>query len=336
MNFVKLSALAIAFGAVIAGCASVHAQNSILNTSYDPTRELYKAYNPEFVGYWKIKTGKAISVQQSHGGSGKQARAVIDGNDADVVTLGIQSDVNAIQKAGLIKPGWEKEFPNNSVPYTSTIAFVVREGNPKGIKDWSDLVKPDVSVITSNPKTSAGGRWAYLAAYGQALQTSKGNAAVAKDYITKLYANVPILDSGARGSTNTFVERGQGDVLIAWENEALLITKDLGAGKYQIVRPSLTIRAEPPIAIVDANVDKHGTREAAHDYLIGLYSPRGQEIAAENFYRPLKTTGIPKEKLSVFPKVKLFTFEKVFGDWDVVQKAHFDDGGIFDQVYGKK
>jgi sulfate transport system substrate-binding protein len=335
MKLTKLSALAIAVGAVLSGTTSAFAQNSILNTSYDPTRELYKAYNPEFIGYWKNKTGKTIEVQQSHGGSGKQARAVIDGNDADVVTLGIKSDIDAIQKAGLIKPGWEKEFPNNSVPYTSTIAFVVRAGNPKGIKDWNDLIRPGVSVITSNPKTSAGGRWAYLAAYGQALQNSHGNAAAAKDYISKLYANVPILDSGARGSTNTFVERGQGDVLIAWENEALLISRDLGAGKYQVVRPSLTIRAEPPIAIVDANATKHGTLQAAHDYLSGLYSVRGQEIAAENFYRPQYPKGVPAAKLAVFPKVKLFTFEKVFGDWDVVQKTHFDDGGIFDQIYKK-
>ncbi|HEY3328552.1 MAG TPA: sulfate ABC transporter substrate-binding protein [Capsulimonadaceae bacterium] len=336
MNKLKLSAIALAVGAALTGAGVAHAQSTLLNTSYDPTRELYKAYNPEFEGYWKINKGKTISVQQSHGGSGKQARAVIDGNGADVVTLGIESDIDAIQKAGLIKAGWQKEFPNHSVPYTSNIAFVVRAGNPKGIKDWSDLIKPGVGVITSNPKTSAGGRWAYLAAYGQALEKSKGNAAVAKDYIGKLYANVPILDSGARGSTNTFVERQQGDVLLAWENEAFLITKELGEGKYTVVRPSISILAEPPVAIVDANADAHGSRQAAHDYLIGLYSKRGQELAADNYYRPLYPKLVSKDKLAVFPKVKLFTFEKVFGDWDQTQKVHFDDGGLFDQIYNKR
>ena len=314
---------------------SAHAQSTLLNVSYDPTRELYKAYNSGFETYWAKKTGQKITVQQSHGGSGKQARAVLDGLDADVVTLGIASDIDPLAKAGLVRENWREAFPNHSVPYTSTIVFVVRKGNPKDIKDWPDLIRPGIGVVTPNPKSSSGGRWAYLAAWGWSQQT-QGGAAGAREYIRKLYSNVPILDSGARGSTNTFVERGQGDVLLAWENEALLITKSLGKGQYDIVRPSLSILAEPPVAIVDKNVDKHGTRQAALDYLSGLYSRQGQTIAAANYYRPLRDAGVPKSLLAVFPKVKLFTFEKVFGNWDAVQKQHFDDGGVFDQIFARK
>ncbi|MDR3707701.1 MAG: sulfate ABC transporter substrate-binding protein [Capsulimonadaceae bacterium] len=334
MKLLKLAATALAVFAVLGISAAAHAQDKLLNVSYDPTRELYKAYNAGFEASWKHKTGKAIEVQQSHGGSGKQARAVLDGLGADVVTLGIPSDIDALAKAGLVRHDWPTVFPNHSVPYTSTIAFVVRKGNPKGIKDWGDLIKPGVNVVTPSPKSSSGGRWNYLAAWGWAELTQGGKAS-ARNYVAKLYANAPILDSGARGSTVTFVDRGQGDVLIAWENEALLITKSLGAGKYEIVRPSLTIRAEPPIAVVDKNVDEHGTRQIAINYLSGLYTPEGQKIAAENFYRPLYTKGVPKAELAVFPKVKEFTFEKVFGSWDATQKAHFDDGGVFDQIYAK-
>lgn len=313
----------------------VHAQQSLQNVSYDPTRELYAAYNPGFEGFWKAKTGNTIKVQTSHGGSGKQARAVIDGQPADVVTLGVASDIYAIQASGLIKPGWEKVFPNRSIPYTSRVAFVVRKGNPKGIHDWNDLIKPGVDVVTSNPKTSAGGRWAYLAAYGQAYLNNKKSDAAAKAYIAALYKNVPILDSGARGSTNTFVERKKGDVLIAWEDEALLITRKLAPTDYDLVRPSITVIAEPPVAIVDKNADEHGTRQAAIAYLSGLYTAEGQKIAAENFYRPLYPKLVSKELLSVFAPVKAFTFDSVFHDWQSTQKIHFDDGGLFDQIYAK-
>lgn len=330
MQSVKIYATIAAAAALLSPIAA-SAQSSLLNVSYDPTRELYQNYNKGFQAFWLKKTGKRIDVQQSHGGSGKQARAVLDGLSADVVTLGIATDIDELARAGLVNSAWRQQFPNHSVPYTSTIVFVVRKGNPKRIHDWPDLIRPGVDVVTPNPKTSSGGRWAFLAAYGWA-QLKLGSKSAATDYIRKLYRNVPILDSGARGSTNTFVERGQGDVLLAWENEAFLITRDLGKGNFQIVDPSLSIRAEAPVAVVDRDVDQHHTREAATLYLSGLYSAQGQRIAAENFYRPVATRGIPHSELAIFPPIKQFTFEKVFGDWDANQKQFFDDGGLFDQV----
>jgi sulfate/thiosulfate transport system substrate-binding protein len=307
----------------------------LLNVSYDPTREFYEEYNKAFAAYWaKQGGGDIVTVSQSHGGSGKQARAVIDGLQADVVTLALSADIDAIAKAKLIAPEWEQNFPDNSSPYTSTIVLVVRKGNPKGIKDWNDLIKPGVEVVTANPKTGGGARWNYLAAYGYALNTNGGDEAKATAFIKALYGNVKILDSGARGSTITFVERGQGDVLIAWENEALLTVNKLSPGQFEIVYPSQSILAEPPVAVVDANVDKHGTRDVATAYLKYLYTPEGQEIAAHNFYRP-RDTGLLAKYATQFPSVKLFTIKDLFGGWPAAQKKHFSDGGIFDQIYGK-
>jgi sulfate/thiosulfate-binding protein len=305
---------------------------SLLNVSYDPTRELYEDYNQVFADYWKQKTGDDVTISQSHGGSGKQARAVIDGLAADVVTLGLPPDIDAIVKhAHLLSPKWESALPDHSTPYTSTIVFLVRQGNPKGIKDWTDLVKPGVEVVTPNPKTSGGARWNFLAAYGQALGANHDDAA-AKAYVKALYGNVKVLDTGARGSTVTFVERGEGDVLIAWENEALLTVNKLNPGEFQIIYPSQTILAEPPVAVVDGNVDKHGTREVATAYLHYLYSPQGQEVVARNYYRPRDAAALARYS-SQFPAVTLFTEAKVFGAWDAVQKNYFGDGGLFDQIY---
>jgi sulfate/thiosulfate transport system substrate-binding protein len=304
----------------------------LLNVSYDPTRELYKDYNRAFAAYWKKKSGHNLTVEQSHGGSGKQSRAVADGLEADVVTLALAYDVNAIAKAGLLSPNWYKRLPYNSAPYTSTIVFLVRKGNPKHIKDWNDLVRPGVSVITPNPKTSGGARWNYLAAWGYALKRNKGNAAKARDFVARLYRNVPVLDSGARGSTTTFVERGIGDVLIAWENEALLAVRELGKGQFQIVAPSISILAEPSVAVVDNVAAKHGTLRVANAYLKYLYSPQGQEIAARHYYRP-RSAAVAKKYASKFPRVRLFTINQVFGGWQKAQKTHFDDGGTFDQIY---
>jgi sulfate/thiosulfate transport system substrate-binding protein len=313
--------------------ARVHAQTSILNVSYDPTRELYQDYNKAFAAYWKTKTGQDVAIQQSHGGSGAQARAVIDGLQADVVTLALAYDIDAISdKAKLLPANWQSRLPNNSTPYTSTIVFLVRKGNPKGIKDWDDLVKPGVAVITPNPKTSGGARWSYLAAWGYAYLKAGKNDAAAKDFVTKLYKNVPVLDSGARGSTTTFVERGIGDVLLSWENEALLSVKELGPDKFQVVYPSQSILAEPPVAVVDKVVDKKGTRAVAEAYLQYLYTPEGQEIAARNFYRP-RLDSVAKKYASAFPKIKLFTLAEVTGDWTKTQSVHFADGGVFDQIY---
>ncbi|PYV70020.1 MAG: sulfate ABC transporter substrate-binding protein [Acidobacteria bacterium] len=306
---------------------------TLLNVSYDPTRELYQDYNAAFAKYWKAKTGQQVNVQQSHGGSSKQARAVIDGLEADVVTLALAYDIDAIaQNAKLLPANWQSRLPNNSSPYTSTIIFLVRKGNPKGIKDWDDLVRPGVAVITPNPKTSGGARWNYLAAWGYALKRSGGDESKAKDFIAKLYKNVPVLDSGARGATTTFVERGMGDVLIAWENEVLLGTKDLGQDKFEIVVPSLSILCEPTVSVVDKVVDKKGTRVIAEEYLKHLYSPEGQEIAAKRYYRP-RSEAAAKKYASQFPKVKLFTLAEIIGDWQKTQKIHFADGGVFDQVY---
>ncbi|MHB8111456.1 MAG: sulfate ABC transporter substrate-binding protein [Syntrophorhabdaceae bacterium] len=308
---------------------------TLLNVSYDPTRELYQDYNAAFQKFWQNKTGQQVNVRQSHGGSGTQARSVIDGLEADVVTLALAYDIDQIQKKGLLNAGWQKKFPNNSAPYTSTIVFLVRKGNPKGIKDWNDLIKPGISVITPNPKTSGGARWNYLAAWGYALRQKGGNDASAKDFVTKLFKNVPVLDSGARGSTNTFVKRGLGDVLLAWENEAFLAIKELGPGKFDIVTPSTSILAEPPVAVVDKVVDKRGTRTLAEEYLKYLYSDEGQQIASKHYYRPTnkKIAAAAAVKL---PNLKLFSVTEIFGNWQKAQETHFADGGTFDQIYSKK
>jgi len=317
-------------------CASIvsvgAAQDTkLMNVSYDPTRELYQDFNTAFTKYWKAKTGQSITISQSHGGSGVQARSVIDGLPADVVTLALAYDIDAISKAGWIKPGWQTRLPNNSCPYTSTIIFVVRKGNPKGIKDWADLVKPGIQVITPNPKTSGGARWNYLAAWGYGLKKSN-DAAKTKDFVTKLYKNVPVLDSGARGATITFVERGIGDVLIAWENEALLSVRELGKDKFDVIVPSVTILAEPPVAVVDKNVDTRKTRTVAEEYLKYLYSDEGQKIAAKHYYRPHNAAAIAASGIS-FPKVSTFTIDQMFGGWAKAQQTHFADGGVFDQIY---
>ena len=327
--------LALVAGLSFAPVWTVHAQGTptLLNVSYDPTRELYQDYNAAFAKYWKAKTGQDVKIQQSHGGSGAQARSVIDGLQADVVTLALAYDIDAIsEKAQLLPANWQSRLPNNSTPYTSTIVFLVRKGNPKGIKDWDDIVRPGVSIITPNPKTSGGARWAYLAAWGYAYLKNGKNEAAAKDFVTKVYKNVPVLDSGARGATTTFVERGIGDVLLAWENEALLSVKELGPDKFQVVVPSISILAEPPVAVVDKVVDKKGTRAVAEAYLQYLYTREGQEIAARNFYRP-RNEAVAKKYAAVFPKVKLFTLADVVGDWHKTQTVHFADGGVFDQIY---
>jgi len=312
---------------------AVHAADAaLLNVSYDPTRELYQDVNKAFAAQWKAKAGDNVTVRQSHGGSGKQARSVIDGLDADIVTLALAYDIDEIAERGLLAKDWQKRLPHNSSPYTSTIVFLVRKGNPRGIKDWNDLVKPGVAVITPNPKTSGGARWNYLAAWGYALKQQGGSDASAKDFITRLFKNVPVLDSGARGATTTFVERGIGDVLIAWENEAILAIKELGPDKFEVVAPTLSILAEPPVAVVDKTVDKKGTRKVAEAYLQYLYTDEGQEIAAQNYYRPISEK-VAKKYAAQFPKVKLFTIDEVFGGWTKAQKAHFADGGSFDQIY---
>lgn len=304
----------------------------LLNVSYDPTRELYQDFNVAFAKQWKEKTGESVTVRQSHGGSGKQARAVIDGLSADVVTLALAYDVDALHEKGkLIPVDWQKRLAHNSAPYTSTIVFLVRKGNPKVIRDWDNLVKPGVSVITPNPKTSGGARWNYLAAWGYALKKYGNDEAKAKDFVAKLYKNVAVLDSGARGSTTTFVERGQGDVLIAWENEAYLAVKELGPDKFEIVTPSVSILAEPPVTVVDKVVDKRGTRKVATAYLEYLYTPDGQDIAGKHYYRP-RDAKVAAKYTKQFAPVKLFTIDEVFGGWQKAQKTHFADGGVFDQI----
>jgi sulfate/thiosulfate-binding protein len=325
----------LAFVALIVGTSllSFGQRVTLLNVSYDPTRELFQDYNAAFAKYWKGKTGKDVTIQQSHGGSSNQARAVIDGLDADVVTLALAYDIDAIaDKAHLLQSNWQSRLPNNSSPYTSTIIFLVRKGNPKKIKDWDDLVRPGISVITPNPKTSGGARWNYLAAWGYALRKSAGDESKARDFVAKLFANVPVLDSGARGSTTTFVERGMGDVLIAWENEVLLGANDLGKDKFEVVVPATSILCEPVVSVVDKVVDKKGTRAVAQAYLEYLYSPEGQEIAARRYYRP-RSAVVLKKYASQFPNVKLFTIADIAGDWRKAQAKHFLDGGIFDQVY---
>lgn len=312
--------------------AKVEGNVRLLNVSYDPTRELYQEYNKAFAKKWKEESGQDLRVDQSHGGSGKQARAVIDGLEADLVTLALSYDIDSIaDRAKLIPDDWQGRLPYNSAPYTSTIVFLVRQGNPKQIKDWGDLAKPGVSVITPNPKTSGGARWNFLAAWGFALK-KYGDQGKAREFVTKLYKNVPVLDSGARGSTTTFVERGIGDVLVAWENEAYLALNELGKGKFTIVNPSVSILAEPSVALVDKNAEKHGTLKVAEAYLKYLYSKEGQEIAAKNYYRP-RLKAVAAKYSAKFPKIDLFTVNKVFGGWKKAQPAFFGDGGVFDQIY---
>lgn len=306
---------------------------TLLNASYDPTRELYEDYNKVFVKYWKDKTGEEVVINQSHGGSGKQARSVIDGLEADVVTLALAYDIDAIaERSSLIPKNWQSRLPNNSAPYTSTIVFLVRKGNPKNIKDWDDLTREGVSVITPNPKTSGGARWNYLAAWGYALRKWNNDEDKAKDFLKAIFKNVPVLDSGARGSTTTFVEREIGDVLISWENEAYLAVNELGPEKFEIVVPSVSILAEPPVTVVDRNVDRRKTRKIAEEYLNFLYTSEGQEIAAKHYYRP-RLESIAKKYADKFPTIRLFTIDEVFGGWANAQKVHFADKGIFDQIY---
>ncbi len=306
----------------------------LLNVSYDPTRELYQDVNAAFAAQWKARTGKALTVQQSHGGSGKQARAVLDGLEADVVTLALAYDVDAIVQGGLVAPGWQKRLPQNSCPYTSTMVFLVRKGNPKGIRDWGALARSGVSVITPNPKTSGAARWNYLAAWAWALRQPGGSEAKARTFVAQLFKNVPVLDTGARGSTNTFVQRGIGDVLLAWENEAFLAVKELGTDKFEVVVPSLSILAEPPVAVVDKVVDKKGTRAVAQAYLEFLYSPQGQALAAKHYYRPRDEAALAKAPVK-FPELTLVTIDDAFGGWARAQRTHFADGGTFDQIYAR-
>ncbi|WP_182186980.1 sulfate ABC transporter substrate-binding protein [Pectinatus frisingensis] len=335
-----LFAIFIIISSVLAGCKSdeqsASSNNQLINVSYDPTRELYAAYNAAFIKHWQEKTGQAVTITQSHGGSGAQARSVIEGNDADVVTLALEYDITAIEKTGLIKKDWLSSFPHDSSPYTSTIVFLVRKGNPKNIKDWNDLIRPDISIITPNPKTSGGARWNYLAAWAYANNAYQGNEEQMKKYMKKLFNNVLVLDSGARGATTTFVENSQGDVLLAWENEAYLSLKE-HPDEFQIVSPSISILAQPSVAVVDKIADEHGTRKLAEEYLNYLYSPEAQKIAADNFYRPTDEN-ILKQYANTFDlNIKLVTInDPLFGGWNKVQETHFKDGGIFDQIYQKK
>jgi sulfate transport system substrate-binding protein len=331
---IRRALLAVALSAGLAGNAL--AQTTLLNVSYDPTRELYQDFNPLFSKYWKEKTGEYVVVKQSHGGAGKQARAVIDGLEADVVTLALAYDIDEIgERTGKLPKDWQKRLPHNSSPYTSTIVFLVKKGNPKNIKDWDDLVKPGVGVITPNPKTSGGARWNYLAAWGYALKKYGNSDAKAHEFVSKLIKNVPVLDSGARGATNTFVQRGIGDVLLAWENEAFLSINELGPDKFEIVVPSISILAEPPVTVVDGNAKKRGTERVARAYLEYLYSPLGQKVAARHYYRPIKPELADAKDVARFPKVNLIKIDDL-GGWQAAQKKHFADGGSFDQIYGKK
>ena len=331
-TILRLAAVALIMAGGVVSSSSAK-DITLLNVSYDPTRELYQDFNAAFAKYWKEKSGDSVTVRQSHGGSGKQARAVIDGLQADVVTLALAYDLDAIaEKARLFPADWQKRLPNNSAPYTSTIIFLVRKGNPKGIKDWDDLVRAGVSVVTPNPKTSGGARWNYLAAWGFALQKYGQDQRKAREFLVKLFKNVPVLDSGARGATTTFAQRGLGDVLISWENEAYLAVKEFGGDKFEIVVPSVSILAEPPVAVVDKVVKKRGTEVVAKAYLDYLYSEEGQEIAGRHFYRPRSEKAAAKYA-HVFQRVKLFTVDEVFGGWQKAQKIHFSDGGLFDEIY---
>jgi len=335
-DFIKLSlAAAAAAGIALTALPSFAQGVTLLNVSYDPTRELYVDYNKAFAAYWKSKTGQAVTIKQSHGGSGKQARSIIDGIDADVATLALAGDTDALVKhGGLVKADWQKRLPHNSAPYTSTIVFLVKKGNPKGLKDWDDLAKPGVQVITPNPKTSGGARWNYLAAWEFGKRKFGGDAK-AKEFVSRLYRNVPVLDTGARGSTITFVQRGVGDVLLAWENEAFLALKEFGPDKFEIVVPSVSILAEPTVTVVDKVVDKKGTRTVAEEYLKYLYSDEGQDIAGRNHYRPTSDKAKAKYEKQ-FPKLTLFTIDQAFGGWANADKEHFADGGFFDQIYSAK
>jgi sulfate transport system substrate-binding protein len=334
-DFIKLSlGAAAAAGIALTALPSFAQGTTLLNVSYDPTRELYVDYNQVFIKYWKAKTGQDVAIKQSHGGSGKQARSIIDGIDADVATLALAGDTDAlVTHGGLVKPDWQKRLPHNAAPYTSTIVFLVKKGNPKGLKDWDDLVKPGVQVITPNPKTSGGARWNYLAAW-EFGKRKYGGDEKAKEFVARLYKNVPVLDAGARGSTITFVQRGVGDVLLAWENEAFLAQKEFGAGKFDIVVPSVSILAEPTVTVVDKVVDKKGTRAVAEEYLKYLYSDEGQDVVGRNFYRPV-TEKAQAKFANQFPKLTLFTIDEAFGGWAKADKAHFADGGSFDQIYIK-
>jgi sulfate transport system substrate-binding protein len=327
-----------AFAAVwlaLSATVSAHADQTLLNVSYDPTRELYEQINQAFAPIWKAQTGETVALRQSHGGSGAQARSVLDGLQADVVTLALAYDIDALASRGLVAPDWQKRLPDNASPYTSTIVFLVRHGNPKHIKDWDDLVKPGVSIVTPNPKTSGGARWNYLAAWAYARHRPGGSDESARAFAAQLYRNAGVLDSGSRGATTSFVQRGLGDVLIAWENEAFLAQKEFGTDKFEIVVPSASILAEPPVAVVDKVVDKHGTRKLADAYLHFLYTEQGQEIAARNFYRP-RSPKVPAALTAKFPKLKLYTVDEEFGGWQKAQKTHFADGGVFDSIYQPK
>ena len=334
-SIARIVRLAVAAQLAVSGWGALAANVELLNVSYDPTRELYQEFNAAFARQWEAKTGDKVTVKQSHGGSGKQARTVIDGLTADVVTLALAYDIDEIAaRAKLLPAEWQKRLPHNSSPYTSTIVFLVRKGNPKRIKDWDDIARSGISVITPNPKTSGGARWNYLAAWGYALKNYGNDESKAREFVTKIYKNVPVLDSGARGSTTTFVERGIGDVLLAWENEAFLAVKELGPEKVDIVVPSISILAEPPVTLVDKVADKHGTRKVAQAYLDYLYSEEGQDIAGRNFYRPTDVK-VAAKYASQFPKISLFRIDDVFGGWQKAQKTHFADGGVFDQIYQK-
>jgi sulfate transport system substrate-binding protein len=329
LRIFQVGLVALALSTVSASAADV----TLLNVSYDPTRELYKDINAAFIAQWKAKTGDTVTINMSHGGSGAQARAVIDGLDADVVTLGLAYDIDSIaQKAKLLPDNWQRRLPFGSTPYTSTIVFLVRKGNPKGIHDWADLIKPGNAIVVPNPKTSGGARWAYLSAWAYAERAPGGNAAKAKDYVANFYSHVPVLDAGARGSTTTFVQRGIGDVLVCWENEAHLAIAEAGPGKFDIVYPSVSMLAEPPVAVVDSNADRHGTRKVAEAYLNFLYSKQAQEIEAKDFYRP-RDVNILAAHAADFPKLKLYTIDYAFGGWQKAQTTHFADGGVFDQIY---
>jgi sulfate/thiosulfate transport system substrate-binding protein len=335
--FRRAVAGAILAASLVGAPVVAQTEKSLLNVSYDPTREFYAAVNEAFAREWKAKTGETIKIRQSHGGSGKQARSVIDGLEADVVTLALAYDIDEIAaRTGKVPKDWQTRLPNRSAPYTSVIVFLVRKGNPKGIKDWDDLAKPGVSVITPNPKTSGGARWNYLAAWGYALKTNSGDEAKAKAFVEAVFKNVPILDTGARGSTNTFVQRGMGDVLLAWENEAMLAINELGPDKFEIVVPSVSILAEPPVAVVEGNARRHGTLDAAKAYLDYLYSPAGQALAVKHYFRPASPESTDAADLKRFPNAVTFTIDDMFGGWEKAQKAHFADGGSFDQIYAGK
>ncbi|HEX7036459.1 MAG TPA: sulfate ABC transporter substrate-binding protein [Pseudomonadales bacterium] len=331
----RLTRLITAAAVLTFAVGAAGAEITLLNVSYDPTRELYQELNPLFAAHWKEKTGDTVTIRQSHGGAGKQARAVIDGLPADVVTLALAYDIDEIaERTGKLPTNWQSRLPNNSSPYTSTIVFLVRKGNPKQIHDWDDLVRPGVQVITPNPKTSGGARWNYLAAWGYA-QRELGSEEAARDFVTRLFRNVPVLDSGARGSTNTFVQRGIGDVLLAWENEAFLAINELGPDQFEIVVPSVSILAEPPVTVVDGNAEAHGALEVAQAYLEFLYTPVGQRVAAKHYYRPVQPQHADPDDIARFPDIETFTIDEVFGGWQRAQETHFNDGGVFDQIFAR-